>query len=81
MNLEDDVKKVLASVLQLGDRGKALSAESALLGAIPELDSMAVVAVVTSLEERFGVQFDDDEISADSFSTVGSLVQLMQSKL
>lgn len=80
MNLEDDVKKVLTSVLQLGDRGKALSAESALLGAVPELDSMAVVAVVTALEERFGVQFDDDEISADSFSTVGSLVQLIQTK-
>lgn len=81
MNLADDVKKVLTSVLQLGDRGKSLSADSALLGAIPELDSMAVVAVVTALEERFGVQFDDDEISADSFSTVGSLVQLIQSKL
>lgn len=81
MSLEDNVKKVLTSVLQLGERGNVLSANSALLGAIPELDSMAVVAVVTSLEERFGVQFDDDEISADSFSTVGSLVQLIQSKL
>jgi acyl carrier protein len=80
MNVVDDVRGVLRTVLQLGDRANSLTADSRLLGALPELDSMAVVAVVTALEERFGVVFDDDEISADTFSTVGSLVDLIKSK-
>ena len=80
MNLEADVRTVLGQVLQLGDRAKELRPDSRLLGSLPELDSMAVVAVVTALEERFGVVFDDDEISADTFSTLGSLIDLIKSK-
>lgn len=80
MNLEADVRAVLGTVLQLGDRANGLNRDSRLLGSLPELDSMAVVAVVTALEERFGVVFDDDEISADTFSTLGSLVELIENK-
>jgi len=80
MNLEADVRAVLGRVLQLGERANNLNANSPLLGALPELDSMAVVAVVTALEEHFGVVFDDDEISADTFSTLGALVDLIKTK-
>ena len=65
MNAADTVVAVIdiiASSLQLGERGRSLTSESRLLGAIPEFDSMAVVVVVTSLEERFGFAVDDDEI-------------------
>lgn len=80
MNLEADVRAVLGQTLQLGDRANALRRESRLLGSLPELDSMAVVAVMTALEERFGIVIDDDEISADTFSTMGSLIDLIASK-
>jgi len=80
MNLEDDVRGVLGNVLQLGERAKGLTRDSSLLGTLPELDSMAVVAVVTALEDHFGIQFDDDEISADTFGTLGSLVDLVKTK-
>ena len=80
MNFEAEVRTVLGKVLQLGDRAQALKSDSQLLGALPELDSMAVVAVVTALEEHFGVVFDDDEISADTFGTLGTLVELIESK-
>ena len=77
----DDVKKVLGQTLQLGDRVKRFDASTGLFGNIPEFDSMAVVTVVTALEERFDIAFDDDEITAQVFETVGSLSRFVEQKL
>jgi acyl carrier protein len=69
----DQVKTNLIDVLNLGDAGQALDAGSPLLGAIPELDSMAVIGVIAALEDSFGIVVDDDDISASTFATLGSL--------
>ena len=79
--MQDDVRSVLADTLQLGARAQALHADSALLGSLPELDSMAVVAVITALEERFGIVVDDDEITADTFATLGTLTAFVTDKV
>ena len=76
-----DVKALLAQTLQLGPRADNLTADSPLLGAIPELDSMAVVTILTAMEEHFGFAVDDDEISADTFATLGSLTDFVDQKL
>ena len=57
-----------------------LTESSPLLGSIPELDSMAVVTVLTLIEEEFGVSVEDDDVSADTFATVGSLVRFVSEK-
>lgn len=75
------VKKLLRNALNLGDRADRMSAETRLLGELPEFDSIAVVTVVTAIEEEFGVSIDDDELSADAFATVGSLADLLARKL
>jgi acyl carrier protein len=77
----NDVKQILIDVLALGEQGAALTAQSPLLGSIPELDSMAVVNLITALEEQFGISVDDDEISATTFETLGSLAAFVQQKL
>jgi len=79
MQLEE-VKAVLVDVLNLGDAGQALGPDSPLLGALPELDSMAVVSVIAALEERFGIMVDDDDISASTFATLGSLSAFVADK-
>ena len=81
MNLLEEVNKVLDNVLSLGGRGMQFKADTPLLGAIPELDSMAVVTLITTLEDRFGLMVDDDEISGDVFASVGSLVAFVDGKL
>lgn len=81
MNIQSEVKSLLARSLQLGPRADSLTAESSLLGALPELDSMAVVTILTALEEHFGFTVDDDEISAETFATLGSLVKFVNGKL
>jgi acyl carrier protein len=74
-----EVQNILRETLQLKASTK-LTLDTQLLGGIPELDSMAVVTVMTALEERFGFVIDDDEISADTFATLGSLVQFVENK-
>lgn len=78
----EEIKTILADVLSLSPDARAgLTEESGLLGSIPELDSMAVVSLITALEEQFGISVDDDEISASTFETVGSLRQFVADKL
>lgn len=77
----DEVKTLVIDVLALGPSGASLTAASPLLGSLPELDSMAVVSLITALEEQFGISVDDDEISADTFETLGSLANFVKFKL
>lgn len=81
MNPRADVLQVLERVLNLRGRTAAFDLNTPLLGGLPELDSMAVVSVITSLEERFGFLVEDDEIDGASFASVGSLVRFVEDKL
>lgn len=81
MDVLTNVNRVLDEVLSLGGRGRAFDRDTPLLGAIPELDSMAVVSLITTLEERFGIGIGDDEVDGQTFATVGSLVALVEAKL
>ena len=81
MPVDDQLKALLNDVLQLGGRASAWNDHTPLLGSVPELDSMAVVGIITALEEDFGFSIGDDEISADVFSTLGSLTRYVEQKL
>jgi len=81
MTVETDVLSVLDEVLSLGGRARSFTRETHLIGAIPELDSMAVVTLITTLEERFGIVVDDDDIDGGTFATVGTLADFVAGKL
>lgn len=81
MELLDQVCLILCNVLQVDASQRMLEISTPLLGAIPEFDSMAVVNLITALEDRFGFAVDDDEIDASIFETVDSLVAFVEGKL
>lgn len=81
LNTEQKVKQVLSSVLNLGDRVAKFDAATPLLGAVPELDSMAVVSLLTALEEEFGFTIEDDEVDGRTFASMGNLVAFVEGKL
>lgn len=81
MQYLEEVKDILSSVLSLGERRKTLDVNSALLGSLPELDSMAAVNLIAALEEHFGIAVNDDEISSEVFMTVGSLASFVEHKM
>lgn len=81
MDVRQEVAALLDEVLGLQGRSAAFERASPLLGAVPELDSMAVVAVITALEERFAFVVGDDDIDGSTFATFGSLVEFVEFKL
>jgi acyl carrier protein len=81
MNVEKDVLRVLDEVLSLKGRTAGYTRDTHLLGAIPELDSMAVVSLITALEDHFGIVVDDDDIDGETFATVGTLVDFVSAKV
>ena len=81
MNINQEIARILDQVLGLKGRSANFISETPLLGAIPELDSMAVVSILTGLEEHFGFTVEDDEISADTFATLGTLTAFVEHKL
>lgn len=81
MDVEREVITIVAQVLDLGKRASAFGSDTPLLGSVPELDSMAVATLITTLEERFGFAVDDDEIDGTAFETIGSLTRFVESKL
>jgi acyl carrier protein len=81
MDVTHEVVQVLDEVLSLNGRTASFTRSTHLLGAIPELDSMAVVSLIAGLEERFGIMIDDDDIGGPTFETVGSLTDFVNSKI
>lgn len=81
MDIERETLAVLDSVLGLQGRSSGFSARTRLLGAVPELDSMAVAALLAGLEDHFDIRVADDEVDGGLFATVGSLVAFVQRKL
>lgn len=77
MNLTDQVLHVLDSALSLQGRTAGFTRDTPLLGALPELDSMAVLALLTGLENHFGITFSDEDLRGAVFATVGSLSDLV----
>ena len=42
---------------------------------------MAVVSVITALENRLGITVDDDDITGETFETLGNLTAFVESKI
>ena len=80
MKLTQDVLSLLDEVLNLQGRAQAFTADTPLLGAVAELDSLAVIELLGALQQRFGFQLHDDELDGSLFATVGSLVAFVQDK-
>lgn len=80
MDTRAETLAVLDEVLGLKGRTARFTDTTPLLGAVPELDSMAVVSILTMLEDRFGFEVEDDEIDGSTFATVGSLVSFVRGK-
>lgn len=75
-----EVKVVLVDTLGIHDRADTLEPSTELFGGLPELDSLAVVELVAALEARFDMEIDEDELTGETFETLGSLTEFVASK-
>lgn len=77
---QEEIKTILKKTLQLNEVD-SWDENTEILGAIPEFDSMAIVTVLAMLEENYGIIVEDDEVSAETFETLGSLVSFLSEKV
>lgn len=75
------VRQIVIDTLGLAVPAHSLHPDTPLYGAIPELDSMGVVLLLTALEDRFDLTFSDDEIDTQWFTTLGSLTKAVEDRL
>lgn len=71
------VAEVLAHVL--GGPLDRFGPDTELFGRLPELDSLALVELITASEDRFGFEFDEEDITFAVFATVQSLASHIDS--
>ena len=75
------LRELLRDTLQIGAKADELTENSRLFGGLPEFDSVAVVSVVMAIESEYKVKLSDRELSADVFSTLGSLNHFICGKI
>lgn len=73
----EQMNAILADLLKLDT--SEFNEDTELLGALPEFDSMAVVGLITAMEETFGIAVNDDDLDAELFETVGSVLSYVRS--
>ena len=83
--MTDDINDRLRNVLGHGlglhpARCDALTPDSPLFGALPELDSMAVATLFGAIEDQFDLFINDDEISGEVLETYGTLLVFVRAK-
>jgi len=76
----DEVKSLIGETLGIADRLDSMDVSTRLLGSLPELDSLAVVVLLTAIEARFSFEIDSADITTDIFETVGTLVAYVKKK-
>jgi acyl carrier protein len=76
------VRAVLADVLGIPTARVAAFDENTLLfGSLPEIDSMAVAALLTEIEDRLHIVIEDDEVDGEMLESFGSLIAFVEGKL
>lgn len=73
----EQLNAILADLLNLD--ASEFNENTELLGALPEFDSMAVVGLITAMEDTFGIAVNDDDLDAELFETVGSVLSYIES--
>jgi acyl carrier protein len=79
-NSTERIQAFIAQEILFEDEASAsgLNSETPLLGTI---DSLGLLQLVAFLEEEFGIDIAESEITADNFRTAGDVDRLVQQKL
>ena len=69
-------KRIRNFLDDLGE-GEAVDGDPLALGL---LDSLAIEQLITFLEENFGLEFQDEELVAERFASIDTVVELIETK-
>ncbi|MGW8181940.1 MAG: acyl carrier protein [bacterium] len=82
LTVEQRIKDILVRELEIDPSlMDGVDSNTPLLGRGIGLDSMETLTLVTGLEQEFGIQVDDDELTTALFHTLGTLAEFVGGKL
>ena len=79
-SIEAQLREMIVEKLALTIEPSAIGDEDNLTETI-DLDSVRLFEVIIGLEEVFGITFEDDEFTMETFSTVKSIAEQVRAKL
>ena len=75
------VREAVVRALELPIAPEDLPESEPLFGADGEVDSILSIKLVVELEETFGIEVDDDDLTEELFGTVAALAAYVETKL
>ena len=80
MEIEATIEKFVVEELMVGARGTRLDPDSSLIVS-GVIDSLALLRLITFIEEKFGVTVEDEEVVPENFETINIIKGMIESKL
>ncbi len=74
------VREAVVKALDLPIQPEQLPESEPLFGADGEVDSILSIKLVVELEETFGIEVDDDDLTEELFGTVAALAEYVERK-
>ncbi len=75
MDVAGSIRSFIQDELMYGDASVSIEDETPLCDGI--IDSIALMGLVGFLEERFGIQIDDQDLVAENFRSVSAIERLV----
>lgn len=72
---------IITEKILSGGSDRRIDAQTPLLSSGLSLDSVAVLELLMEIENEFGVEFKDSDLSVDLFKSVGALAEAVQEKM
>lgn len=76
MFVEEQVRKIIAQSLEVNE---TVLAEKELI--YIGLNSLTFIKIIVGLEENFEIEFDDNDLNYELFSTVDDIIKYVRGKL
>jgi len=73
-----ELKRIIAQDLDVNMRIDEIDEKVPLLGEGLALDSVVVVELISLIETRFGFEFEDSELSVESFRNLAALADVIE---
>jgi acyl carrier protein len=74
------LKSMLVDEMNLGLGAEAIDASTSLFEDGLDLDSIVIVELISQVEQRFGFEFEDDDLRMASFENLTALAKVIQKR-
>lgn len=76
----EELKELVADKLDINIGRDQIDPDAPLLEAGLKLDSLAIVELITLSEEKFGVEFGEDDLNMDAFASLRALASVIAAR-